>query len=49
MQLSELGHHEEKMKMPKLRNGSKGDSNPGTLDCQSGILPFVSRFMVVPG
>ena len=25
--------------MPKLRNGSKvGDSNPGSLDCESGIL-----------
>ena len=24
--------------MPKLRNGSMGDSNPGSLDCESGIL-----------
>ena len=25
--------------MPNIRNGSKGDSNPGSLDCESGILP----------
>ena len=24
--------------MPRLQNGSKGDSNPGSLDCESGIL-----------
>ena len=23
--------------MPKLRNGNNGDSNPGSLDCESGI------------
>ena len=26
--------------MPNLPNGSKGDSNPGSLDCESGILPL---------
>ena len=26
--------------MFKLRNGSKGGSNPGSLDCESGILPL---------
>ena len=26
--------------MPKLRNGNKGDSNPRSLDCESGILPL---------
>ena len=26
--------------MPNLQNGSKGDSNPGSLDCESGILPL---------
>ena len=26
--------------MPKLRNGSKPDSNPGSLDCELGILPL---------
>ena len=25
--------------MPKLRNGNNVDSNPGSLDCESGILP----------
>ena len=29
--------------MPNLRNGSKGDSNPGSLDCESGILPLSHR------
>ena len=29
--------------MPKLGNGSKGDSNPGSLDCESGILPLSYR------
>ena len=28
------------VKMAKLRHGSKGDSNPGSLDCESGILPL---------
>ena len=25
--------------MPNLLNGSKGDSNPGLFDCESGVLP----------
>ena len=29
--------------MPKLRNGSKGDANPGFLDCESDILPLSYR------
>ena len=29
--------------MPKLRNGSNGDSNPGSLACESGILPLSYR------
>ena len=29
--------------MPNLRNGSKGDSNPASLDCESGILPLSYR------
>ena len=33
----------EKTKLPIPRNGSKGDSNPGTLDCKSGILPLSDR------
>ena len=33
----------ERTKMPNLRNGSKGGfdhSNPGSLDCESGIRPL---------
>ena len=37
IQLIALGRRGEKM--PKLRNGSKGDSNTGSLDCESAILP----------
>ena len=33
----------ERTKMPKLWNGSKGNSNPGCLDCESGILPLSYR------
>ena len=29
--------------MPNLRNGSKGHSNPGSFDCESGILPLSYR------
>ena len=29
--------------MPKLQNVSKGDSNPGSLDCKSGIVPKMHR------
>ena len=29
----------ERMEIPKLRNDSKGGSNPDSLDCESGILP----------
>ena len=33
----------ERTKMPKLWNGSKGGSNPGSFDCESGILPLSYR------
>ena len=29
--------------MPTVRNGSKWDSNPGSLDCESDILPLSYR------
>ena len=29
--------------MLKLRNGSKGDSNTGSIDCDSGILPLTTE------
>ena len=35
IQLTEQGAL-ERTKMPKLRNGSKGYSNPGSIDCESG-------------
>ena len=34
--------------MPKRRNGSKGDSNPGSVDCESSILPLRYRASHVP-
>ena len=34
----------ERTKIPNLRNGiAKGESNPGSLDCESGILPLSYR------
>ena len=33
----------DRTKIPKLRNGSKGDSNTGSLDCESGILKLSHR------
>ena len=39
MQLSELRRRAvNEKKMPTFCNGSTGDSNPGSLDCESGIL-----------
>ena len=32
--------------MPNLRNGSKVDSNPGSLDCESGFVPL-SRHIII--
>ena len=37
----------ERTKIPKLRNGSKGDSNPGSLNnCESDVLPLSYRRLV---
>ena len=33
--------------MPKLLNGIKGDSNPGSLDCECGILPLSHRALTL--
>ena len=38
----------ERTKMPELRNGSKGDSNPGYLDSDSGILPLSYVYLCLP-
>ena len=42
--------------MPNLQNGSKGDSSPGSLDCESGVLPLsyraphdTSYYIILPG
>ena len=37
----------KRTKMSKLRNGSKLDSNPGSLDCESGILPLSYRAPII--
>ena len=34
----------ERPKMPKLQNVRKEDSNPGCLDCESGILPLTYQW-----
>ena len=39
----QLGGVVERTKMCNLRNGSKGDSNTGSLDFESGILPLNYR------
>ena len=39
IQLSRLRRREEN-ENAQIRNGSKGDSNPGSLDCGSGIVPL---------
>ena len=33
----------ERMKMPNLETVTKRDSNPGSLDCEFGILPLSYR------
>ena len=44
IQPSQLGRQSRERKFPpNLRNGSKEDSNPGSFDCESGILPLSYR------
>ena len=43
IQLSQLGHQWRERKCPILETAAKGDSNPGSLDCESGILPLSYR------
>ena len=38
LQLSELGHQGEQ-KCPNFETVANADSNPGSLDCESGVLP----------
>ena len=35
----------KRTKMPKLRNGSKGDSNPGSLDCIIPLYTILSHLV----
>ena len=40
IQLSELGCHGENENAQTSKTVAKGDSNPGSLDCESSILPL---------
>ena len=40
IQLSQLGRQWRDRKCAIFENVAKGDSNPGSLDCESGILPL---------
>ena len=40
IQLSELGRQWRERKCPNFETVAKGDSNPGSLDCESGMLPL---------
>ena len=41
--LSQLGHQWRERKCPIFETVAKEDSNPGSLDCESGILPLSYR------
>ena len=43
IQLSQLGPQWRERKCPIFETVAKGDSNPGSLDCESGILPLSYR------
>ena len=43
IQLSQLGRQWRERKYPIFETVAKGDSNPGSLDCESGILPLSHR------
>ena len=43
IQLSQLGRQWRERKCPTFETVTKGDSNPGSLDCESGILPLSYR------
>ena len=43
IQLSQLGPQWREQKCPIFETVAKGDSNPGSLDCKSGILPLSYR------
>ena len=43
IQLSQQGRQWRERKCPIFETVAKGDSNPGSLDCESGILPLSYR------
>ena len=43
IQLSQLERQWRERKCPLFETVAKGDSNPGSLDCESGILPLSYR------
>ena len=43
IQQSQLGPQWRERKCPIFETVAKGDSNPGSLDCESGILPLSYR------
>ena len=47
IQLSEQGRQWRERKCPIFETVAKGDSNPGSLDCESGILPLSYRVIFV--
>ena len=49
IQLGQLGRQWRERKCPIFETVAKGDSNPGSLDCESGILPLSYRAPVWVG
>ena len=47
IQLCQLGRQWRERKCPIFETVAKGDSNPGSLDCESGILPLSYRALHV--
>ena len=47
IQLSQLGRQWRERKCPIFETVAKGDSNPGSLHCESGILPLSYRAPLV--
>ena len=48
IQLSQQGRQWREGKCPIFQTVAKGDSNPGSLDCESGVLPLATALHVVP-
>ena len=46
IQLSQQGRQWRERKCPIFETVAKGDSNPGSLDCESGILPLSYRALL---